>query len=162
MGPHHLFLVPTHTEQPPCPLPAYVDLSLKLKAAFLTAPNRMSWFPGRLLSWDWSPLLVGHSMYQSIVCMSLTFQHVPNHAPHISPTGIHECCMAWLGHPHVPVPSNSEVVPQLPHRQVGDPGSCVAALHMAMLRGLLLHTAITQAMPRSHLYGWSSDRLWRP
>lgn len=68
-------------------------------------------------------------MYQSAVCTSLTFQHIPNHAPHISPSGIHECCVARLGHPHVPVPSNSEVVPQLPHRQVGDLGSCMGALH---------------------------------
>lgn len=105
---------------------------------------------------------MGHSMSQSTVCLFLTFQHVPNHAPHISPAGIHECCMAWLGHSHVPVPSNSEVVPQLPHRQVGDPGSCVAAWHMAMLGGLLPHTAVTQAMPCSHVYGWSSERLWRP
>lgn len=89
-------------------------------------------------------------MYQSAVCTSLTFRHIPNHASQISPSGIHECCVAWLGHPHVPVPSNPEVVPQLPHRQVGDLGSCVAALHMAMLGGLLFHTAVTQAMPRSH------------
>lgn len=53
--------------------------------------------------------------------------------------------MAWLGHSHVPVPSNFEVVPQLPHRQVGDLGSCVAALHMAMLGSLLPRTAVTQA-----------------
>lgn len=70
--------------------------------------------------------------------------------------------MAWLGHPHVPVPSNSEVVPQLPHRQVGDLGACVAALlHMPLLGDLLPHTAVTQAMPRSHVCGWSSERLWR-
>lgn len=113
----------------------------------------MSWFPGRLLSWDWTPLLLEEAgrtqcVPECSVCVSLTFRHVPNHAPHISPSGIHERCMAWLGHPHVPVPSNSEVVPQLPHRQVGDLGSSVAALlHMALLGGLLPRTAVTQAIP---------------
>lgn len=48
-------------------------------------------------------------------------------------SGVHECCVAWLGHPHVPVPSNFEVVPQLPHRQVGEPGCRVAASYMSVL-----------------------------
>lgn len=56
----------------------------------------------------------------------------------LPPSGVHECCMAWLGHPHVPVPSNFEVVPQLPHRQVGEPGGRVAALHTAALCPILL------------------------
>lgn len=36
------------------------------------------------------------------------------------PAGVHECCVAWLGHPHVLVSSNFEVIPQLPHSQVGE------------------------------------------
>lgn len=36
-----------------------------------------------------------------------------------APAGVHECRVARLGHPHVPVPSNLEAVPQLPHCQVG-------------------------------------------
>lgn len=144
MGPHHPFLIPIHSEQHLCPPPAWVDLSLKLEAAFPPSPSHMSWFSGRLLSWDWSPLLLEEAgRTQRVPWIGALCLLVPNHAPHISPSGIHECCMAWLGHPHVPVPSNSEVVPQLPHRQVGDLGSCVAALHTALLGGLLPHTAVT-------------------
>lgn len=36
------------------------------------------------------------------------------------PAGVHECCVAWLGHPHVLISSNFEVIPQLPHSQVGE------------------------------------------
>ena len=42
-------------------------------------------------------------------------------APSVPPTpaGVHERRVARLGHPHVLVPRDPEVVPQLPHSQVG-------------------------------------------
>lgn len=43
------------------------------------------------------------------------------------PAGVHECRVAWLGHPHVLISSNFEVIPQLPHSQVGAPVCYVCA-----------------------------------
>lgn len=31
---------------------------------------------------------------------------------------LHECCLAWLGHSHVPLPGYPALVLKLPHRQV--------------------------------------------
>lgn len=89
MGPYHPFLVPTHTEKPPCPLPAYVDLSLKLKADFPTAPSRMSWFPGCLLSWDWSLLVLGGSRWDTACLRALFACSSPSNTSLTTPLTFH-------------------------------------------------------------------------
>ncbi|MEQ2188698.1 hypothetical protein GOODEAATRI_017635, partial [Goodea atripinnis] len=46
------------------------------------------------------------------------FQPEENTVETEEPLNLHECCLAWLGHSHVPVPGHPALVFELPHCQV--------------------------------------------
>lgn len=82
--------------------------------------------------------------------------------PHLSPpAGLHECCVARLGRPHVPVPSDSEAVPQLSHSPVSE-----LVCHAGLCCLPVSHTPVVHAslaMPHALASGGlSSDRLPSP
>lgn len=73
--------------------------------------------------------------------------------PAFCPAGVHECCVAWLGHSHVPISSNFEVIPQLPHSQVGEL-LCRTNDAVSLQHAQLWHT---RAGAASHLLFWEGS-----